>query len=172
MNPLAENASAAIKINNAGYYCRICSRAIPLYGLMIAGTSRFPTTVYFGGYFDPTCWFLFNFHSHNLEVYEMAKNEYDNANIPNLKPIGPMLEELRRWDTTHKHLINVEIIILAYEPIETQYGKQLLAHCIVGDEKQAVLIGGEVLQQQLRAVKDNLPVSATIIKTGTYYTFK
>lgn len=101
----------------------------------------------------------------------MAEKEYDLAKIPNLQPMGPMLEELQRWDTTHKHLVNIVIAILEFEPIKTQYGDALLANCIVSGEAKAVLIGGEVLKQQLEAVADKLPVLATIIKTGAYYTF-
>lgn len=101
----------------------------------------------------------------------MAKNEYDKANIPNLKPIGPMLDELKRWDTTHKQLVNVEIVILSFEGIETQYGENLLATCLVRGEQKAVLIGGEVLCQQLTSVEEQLPVLATIIKKAAYYEF-
>lgn len=168
---LAKSASASIKINHTDHSCRICGRVILLYRLMIVGTSRKPDTVYTGGYFHINCWFLFNNHPHNQEVYLMSKKAYDEARFPDLQPIGPMLEEMQRWDTTHKHLVNVEIVILEFEPIETQYGDALLANCIVRGEPKVVLIGGEVLKQQLEVVADKLPVLATIIRTGAYYTF-
>ncbi len=101
----------------------------------------------------------------------MSSKVYDIADIPGLKPIGPMLDELRRWDTTHKHLVNVEIIILDFETIETQYGESLLANCLVSGEPKAVLLGGMVLCQQLLSLKEQLPLLATIIKTGQYYAF-
>ncbi len=171
MKQLAELASATVTLNHTDHHCRICGRVILSYRLMIVGTSLFPATVYTGGFFHINCWFLFNNHPKNVEVYRMSDKIAKEVGIPDLKPIGPMLEELQRWETTHKHLVNVEIGILGFDPIETQYGEALLANCIVRGEPKLVLIGGDVLKQQLIAIEEQLPVLATIIKKGAYYTF-
>jgi hypothetical protein len=138
---------------------------------MIVGASLSEISGYIGGFFHPKCWFETNQHPKNMEVYKMAEKLEDKLGIPDLKPIGPMLEELQQWDTTHSQLVNVEIVILSVEPITTQYGDALLAHCLVKGEEKAVLIGGQVLIQQLQAVEESLPVIGTIIKMGAYYTF-
>lgn len=171
MNQLAKLASASIKINHTDHTCKVCQNVIPQYGLMIVGASKSNLTGYTGGHFHPVCWFLFNSHPINMEVYSMSKETYDTLDIPNLKPIGPMLEDLQQWDVTHSQLVNVELVVLKYDHIETQYGDALLADCLVKGEPKKVLIGGQVLIQQLVAISDQLPVLATIIKVGTYYTF-
>ncbi len=101
----------------------------------------------------------------------MSADKYEQLDVPELKPITDKLEGLRKWDVVHNSLLNIEIGILSYEPIETQYGDALLAKCLIKGEEKMVLMGGEVLCQQLILLKDELPFLTTIVKINNYYEF-
>lgn len=101
----------------------------------------------------------------------MSEPKYQQVSMADLQPITKELEGLRKWDVVHNSLVNIEIGILSYEPIETQYGDALLAKCLIKGKETMVLMGGEVLCQQLILLKDKLPFLTTIVKINNYYEF-
>lgn len=102
----------------------------------------------------------------------MSEEVFDKLGIPNLKPFGETVAGKKKWDCTHSDLIDQTIIITDYQPIRTQYGEALLADCVVDGDPMAVLIGSNVLVDQLSYIKDELPVQATIRYIKNYYTFE
>ncbi len=88
------------------------------------------------------------------------------------RPIGELLAQLDKWDYTHKEVMDKLIIVNAIKLIDTQHGAALLCDCVVANQDCKVLIGGMVLMKHLLALEEELPVSATIVRTGTYYTFQ
>lgn len=99
----------------------------------------------------------------------MPTVKYEQLSMADLKPITEDLENLRKWDIVHNSLVNIEIGVLSIEPIKTQYGDAVLAKCLIKEEEKLVLMGGEVLCQQLKALEHKLPFVTTIVKTEKYY---
>lgn len=99
----------------------------------------------------------------------MAQENYEKLGVADLKHITKDLEDMRKWDVVHNSLVNVEIGVMSIEPIETQYGKALLATCLVNGKETLVLMGGQVLCQQLSKLEFRMPFLTTIIKTAKYY---
>ncbi len=91
---------------------------------------------------------------------------------PDAQPIADVVNLEAPWDYTHTELKNQTIVFTGYSEFETQYGNAFLADVIVDGQEVKVLIGGQVLMQQLAGCRGNFPVSATIIKEGRYYTFR
>lgn len=101
----------------------------------------------------------------------MAQNEWEKLGIPNLKKFSDVVSTVVPWQITHTHIVNKEIVILTQSTIKTNYGEARLCKCLVDGVEKLVLMGGQVLVSQIDQFKDNLPIVATIVKQGKYYTF-
>jgi hypothetical protein len=101
----------------------------------------------------------------------------DQRTLPRSEPtgvydFGEVAPDVSRWDCKHSDLLNMALVILSYEEGKAKFGKILVAHCVVDGEEKKVLIGGEVLINQLESIPaDKFPVRAKIIKRGSYYEF-
>lgn len=95
------------------------------------------------------------------------RKKIEKAQIPT--PIGDVPGVSVSWKYTHTDLVDQEVIIHDYVEIETQFGQALVCNCTVKDELQSVLMGAQVIMNQILKSSNYLPVSATIINTGKYY---
>lgn len=119
-------------------------------------------------YFHLNCWLPFLFTTNYERILTMTDKTPSNK-TPN---INEMMERNKPWDYTHSEVLDKLLVINSFTEIETGYGDALLADCVVNEQPAKVLIGGVFLIQALKNVKDRLPVSATIVKEGTYYRFQ
>jgi hypothetical protein len=87
-------------------------------------------------------------------------------------PIGDVPGVVVNWKYTHTDLVDKEIVIHDYLEIETQYGQALVCNCTIEDEMHPVLMGAQVIMNQIIMAEDYLPVTASIIYTGKYYLLK
>lgn len=75
----------------------------------------------------------------------------------------------KRWDSTHKDHIGKLLIIHSFKTIRTKYGPAALTKIDIEGVERRVLLGSEVLQEQLKELEDNLPILAMIHKPGRAY---
>lgn len=87
----------------------------------------------------------------------------------NPTPISDVPGVAVTWKYTHTDLVDQEIIIHDYVEIETQYGQSLVCNCTIKEEMHSVLMGAQVIMNQILKASTYLPVSATVIFTGKYY---
>lgn len=77
----------------------------------------------------------------------------------------------RRWDVTHKELVDEVIVLLRAKEIQTKYGAAWLCDIEHQGEKKTALMGGQVLRDQIADLGVNLPVICVIKKPARSYGF-
>lgn len=95
-----------------------------------------------------------------------AAASLDPSSIP---VVGDFVRVGRRWDMTHKDLLDKVVIIHQFTPIETRFGQAYLVDLDVEGEEKTVLFGGEVLKSQLSELAGHLPVLAVVSKPSRAY---
>lgn len=75
----------------------------------------------------------------------------------------------KRWDATHKDVFSDLLVIHRVKEITTRYGPAYLASVDHQGEQKEVLMGGQVLFDQLKDLEPNLPVMTVIRKPGRSY---
>jgi hypothetical protein len=75
----------------------------------------------------------------------------------------------KRWDLTHKEVFGDLLVIHRVKEITTRYGPAYLASVDHAGEQKEVLMGGQVLVDQLKDLEPNLPVMTVIRKPGRSY---
>lgn len=90
----------------------------------------------------------------------------DPNNIP---LVSKFVTTGKRWDSTHKDHIGKLLIIHSFKTIRTKYGPAALTRIDIEGDERRVLLGSEVLQEQLKELEDNLPILAMIHKPGRAY---
>ena len=169
---LSEIAQAQVMNAKGGEICYFCHHRLLIGETYVQGTSLDYAYGYIGGLFCAECWIKRNEYPKNKEMLKMSEEVFDKLGIPNLKPFGETAAGKKTWDCTHSDLVDQTIIITDYRPIRTQYGDALLADCVVDGNPMKVLMGSNVLVDQLSYIKDELPVQATIRFVKNYYTFE
>lgn len=91
------------------------------------------------------------------------------ADPTDMHVIGDFVKVGKRWDMTHKDLVDKLVIIHRLTEIETRFGKAYLVDLDVEGEQKTALFGGQVLIEQLGQLADNLPVLAVIVKPARSY---
>ena len=76
-----------------------------------------------------------------------------------------------RWDIKHGDIVNIPVVVLGIEEIETVYGRAILGRVIVNGEEKQCLFGATVLVTKLLEAQDKLPLLVVVRKVGKYYDF-
>ena len=87
------------------------------------------------------------------------------------KPYEETSAALPEWDAKHNDFENKELIIVDARETVTQYGDAYIGVCIFHGQVYNILFGGEVLVKKIGRMIKELPVSVTIVKTGSYWDF-
>lgn len=97
-------------------------------------------------------------------LFSRALSDPDNIPL-----VSQFVTTGKRWDSTHKDHIGKLLIIHSYKTIRTKYGPAALTRIDIEGEERNVLLGSEVLQEQLKELDQNLPILAMIHKPGRAY---
>jgi hypothetical protein len=89
-----------------------------------------------------------------------------------VKKFSDVYDASTPWEGTHKTIQGKLIQINKATKIDTSYGPAFLCDVKIDDEMRKILIGGKVLVTQLEKLQLDLPIEATIVKRGRYYTFE
>lgn len=117
------------------------------------------------------CWLPYQDARNRKRIKPMSNKDTKPLNPDDVPAIGEVVETTKQWDYTHAEVLNVEMIILKAEPIETMYGEAFLCDCIIERDPVKVMMGAVVLVSTLERIQDKLPVKATIVKVGQFYNF-
>lgn len=99
-------------------------------------------------------------------LFDRATSDPDSiANVSKYVRTG------KRWDFTHKEVFGDVLVMTRAKEINTKYGPAYLASCDYKGEQVEVLMGGQVLFDQLKDLVPNLPVLTVIRKPGRSYVF-
>ena len=96
----------------------------------------------------------------------------DNLDLDGLSSITDHLDSSRRWEFTHRDVLDTPLVILTAKSIQTQFGEAYISDVLIDEEYHTVLFGGSVLVKQVEEAKEHLPVWAMVIKPGKYYQFE
>lgn len=99
-------------------------------------------------------------------LFDRATSDPDS--IPS---VSKYIRTGRRWDATHKEVFGDLLAIHRVKEINTRYGPAWLASVDHKGEQKEVLMGGQVLFDQLKDLEPNLPVLTVIRKPGRSYVF-
>jgi hypothetical protein len=83
--------------------------------------------------------------------------------------VGDYIRTGRRWDVTHKEIAGDLIVIHTTKEITTKYGDAALCRIDHQGVEKMCLMGGVVLQDQLKELEPVLPVLAVIRKPARSY---
>lgn len=97
-------------------------------------------------------------------LFERATSDPDS--IP---AVSQFIRTGKRWDATHKEVKFDLLVIHRVKEINTKYGPAYLASVDHKGEQKEVLMGGQVLFDQLKDLEPNLPVMTVIRKPGRSY---
>lgn len=97
-------------------------------------------------------------------LFEKATSDPDS--IPS---VSQFIRTGKRWDMTHKECKFDLLVIHRAKEINTRYGVAYLASVDHKGEQKEVLLGGQVLVDQIKDLIQNLPVMAVIRKPGRSY---
>lgn len=97
-------------------------------------------------------------------LFEKATSDPDS--IPS---VSQFIRTGKRWDMTHKECKFDLLVIHRAKEINTRYGVAYLASVDHKGEEKEVLLGGQVLVDQIRDLLQNLPVMTVIRKPGRSY---
>lgn len=97
-------------------------------------------------------------------LFERATSDPDS--IPG---VSKYIRTGKRWDATHKEVFGDLLVIHRVKAITTRYGEAYLASVDHKGEQKEILMGGQVLVDQLKDLEPNLPVLTVIRKPGRSY---
>lgn len=97
-------------------------------------------------------------------LFEKATSDPDS--IPS---VSQFIRTGKRWDMTHKECKGELLVIHYSKEINTRYGPAQLAQVDHKGEEKQLLMGGQVLFDQIKELEQNLPVMAVIRKPGRSY---
>lgn len=111
-----------------------------------------------------------------LRVIVMSKEgvlefDLDNLNLDDIPLMSDFIVDSKKWQCTHKDVLDETIVVISFTPITTSYGDAKLADIVLNGERKTCLMGGTVLVKQLDEVEEKLPLKAKIVKEGRYYQF-
>jgi hypothetical protein len=72
----------------------------------------------------------------------------------------------RAWDFKHSDLLGKVFIVQGLKQINTSFGDAYLADVILPEGTAKVLMGGQVLIEQLKALSEHLPAVCIVRKPG------
>ncbi len=168
---MSDVACAQIELSRGGEVCTYCGTVFNPLRLIVIGTSVDPRYGYIGGLFCPSEWLTVNFSPENERTLKMTQEELEKLGIPKAKSFVGKPQGEKDWDKTHSDLINLDVLVISYRPITTQYGDAYLADCFLDGKRLNILIGAQVLMEQLAEVKDDLPMWFSVIKPKKSYIF-
>lgn len=99
-------------------------------------------------------------------LFDRATSDPDS--IPS---VSKYIRTGKRWDMTHKEVFEDVLVIHRAREINTKYGPAFLASVDHMGEQKEVLMGGQVLFDQIKELLPNLPVLTVIRKPGRSYVF-
>jgi len=99
-------------------------------------------------------------------LFERATSDPDSIPM-----VSKYVRTGKRWDLTHKEVFEELLIIHRCKEINTRYGPAYLASVDHMGEQKEVLMGGQVLFDQLKDLEPNLPIMTVIRKPGRSYVF-
>lgn len=89
-------------------------------------------------------------------------------NSTEIKELSEVLPKLEL--TLLRDLLDQTFIIYSIREVNTRFGKKLVMNVETMDgEILDVLVTGQVVTDQLRAIEEHLPVKATLVKEQRYY---
>lgn len=97
-------------------------------------------------------------------LFDRATSDPDS--IPS---VSKFIRTGRRWDLTHKEVFGDVLVVHRVKAIRTRYGEAYLASVDHKGEQKEILMGGQVLVDQLKDLEPNLPVLTVIRKPGRSY---
>lgn len=97
-------------------------------------------------------------------LFEKATSDPDS--IPS---VSQFIRTGKRWDSTHKEVFGDLLVIHRAKEINTRYGVAYLASVDHKGVQIEVLLGGQVLVDQIKDLMQNLPVMTVIRKPGRSY---
>lgn len=97
--------------------------------------------------------------------------ERATADPDSIPAVSKFIRTGKRWDLTHKEVFGDLLAIHRGKEITTKYGQAFLASVDHKGEQKEVLMGGQVLVDQLKDLLPNLPVLTVIRKPGRSYVF-
>lgn len=101
----------------------------------------------------------------------MAK-QYTIEELKAMTNLSDEVETLpQRWDTHQRDILGDVFILHSFESIETAHGKAYVGDCQFYDGHLRVLLGGQVLMEQMDILRGSLPVALKVIKPGRAYLF-
>ncbi len=164
-------AQALIEQAKGGEECTKCKHVFSRGETVIIGATLDKRYGYSGGLYCPSHWLADNYSLENERTLKMEQAELDKLGIPNLKRYIAPEQGKAPWGMKHSDLINLNVIVISFTDIETNYGQAYLAECIVEGKREKVLFGAQVLMEELDKVKADLPMEFRVAKPGKYYTF-
>lgn len=99
-------------------------------------------------------------------LFERATSDPDS--IPS---VSKYIRTGKRWDATHKEVFGDLLTMHRAKEINTRYGPAWLASVDHKGLQIEVLMGGQVLFDQMKELVPNLPVLTVIRKPGRSYVF-
>lgn len=105
------------------------------------------------------------------EVRTQALFAKATTDLSMVKGVSAYIRTGKQWDFTHKEVMGDILVIHRCKEIHTKYGDARLIDCDRKGVQVSVLIGGQVLVQQLDDLMPHLPVIAVIAKPARAYTF-
>jgi len=99
-------------------------------------------------------------------LFDRATSDPDS-----ISSVSKFIRTGKRWDMTHKEVYGDLLVIKRVKAINTRYGPAYLASCDHKGLEVEVLMGGQVLFDQLKDLEPNLPVLSVIRKPGRSYVF-
>lgn len=97
-------------------------------------------------------------------LFDRATSDPDS--IPG---VSKFIRTGKRWDLTHKECFGDVLVVHRVKAITTRYGEAYLAAVDHQGQQKEILMGGQVLCDQLKDLEPNLPVITVIRKPGRSY---
>lgn len=83
--------------------------------------------------------------------------------------VGKYIRTGRRWDLTHKDIVNDLVVINSAKEITTKFGEAMLCNIDHEGVQKTALFGGVVLRDQISELAPVLPVLAVVRKPARSY---